>query len=63
MAATPRAFSAHVDDARLAAKRVRDLDPDFKLTEFAASQPNKEQKHLDSTLGHLRSAGLQWQQA
>lgn len=47
-----------VDDAHLATKRVRDLEPNFDLTEFANSQPYKEKEHLNHLLDHLRSAGL-----
>ncbi len=49
----------NVGDAHLATKRVRDLEPNFDLSEFASSQPYREQEHLDLLLDHLRGAGLQ----
>lgn len=59
MLAAANMASSNFDDARLAAKRVRELEPDFDLTEFADSQPYKVKEHLDHLLDHLRSAGLQ----
>ena len=49
----------HTEEARWAVKRVLDIEPEFRLSEFAASQPYKEQKHLDRLLDQLRSAGLE----
>lgn len=47
------------EGARAAAKKVLKLNPKFSLTKFAASQPYKEQEHLDSFLARLRAAGLE----
>ena len=49
----------HSEAAQQTAQKVLELKPDFNLTEFAASQPYKEQEHLDRLLAHLTSAGLE----
>lgn len=46
-------------EARRQAEKVLELKPDFRLSEFAASQPYKDQQELARLLTPLRSAGLQ----
>ncbi len=46
------------EEARRAVETVLKLMPEFRLEEFAASQPFKEQQHLDRLLNRLTSAGL-----
>jgi hypothetical protein len=48
----------HTEEARWAAEKVLKLKPGFRLADYAASQPYKEQKQLDRLLDQLRSAGL-----
>jgi adenylate cyclase len=45
-------------DARAAAARVLELEPDFRLDEFAATQPYRDTGDLERLLGRLREAGL-----
>jgi len=47
-----------VDEARDAAARVRELDPAFRLDEFAATQPYRNPHDLERLLERLREAGL-----
>ena len=49
----------HGEEARLAARNVLKLRPDFRLAAFADSQPYKDQKHLDRLTDQLRRAGLE----
>ncbi len=49
----------HSEDVRWAAEKVRKLKPAFNLKDFSASQPYKDQKHLDRLLDQLRTAGLE----
>jgi len=49
----------NLEQAREAADRVRDLDPAFNLSDFAATQPYRDQKDLERLLGRLREAGLE----
>lgn len=44
--------------ARWAAEKVRTLKPGFRLADYAASQPYKDQAQLDRLLGQLKGAGL-----
>ena len=46
------------EQARAAARQARALSPGFDLAEFAASQPYREQHHLQRLVEHLRDAGL-----
>ena len=48
----------NLDHARDAATRVRDLDPSFKLSNFAATQPYRDPNDLERLLDRLRQAGL-----
>jgi adenylate cyclase len=48
----------NLDQAREAATRVCDLDPAFNLSDFAATQPYRDQNDLERLLGRLREAGL-----
>jgi hypothetical protein len=56
--AAANAALGHTEEARWAAEKVLKLKPGFRLAEYAASQPYKEQKHLDRLLDQLRSTGL-----
>ncbi len=49
----------HGEEARLAARNVLKLRPDFNLAAYAESQPYKDQKHLDRLTDQLRRAGLE----
>ena len=49
----------NLDQAREAADRVRDLDPAFNLSDFAATQPYRDQNDLERLLDRLREAGLE----
>ena len=46
------------DEARNASESVLKLNPDFKLKDFAETQPYKNQEDLDRLLGQLRRAGF-----
>jgi TolB-like protein len=48
----------HTEEAKWAAGKLLRLKPEFKLADYAASQPYKELKQLDRLLHQLRSAGL-----
>ncbi|MFQ5538889.1 MAG: tetratricopeptide repeat protein [Candidatus Binatia bacterium] len=48
----------HAEEARWAAKQLLRLKPEFSLTEFAESEPYKEQKILDHLIAQLSTAGL-----
>jgi adenylate cyclase len=48
----------NLEQAREAADRVRDIDPAFKLCEYAATQPYRNPDDLERLLGRLREAGL-----
>lgn len=58
MLAAANVALGHTEEARRAAGKVLKLKPDFRLAEYALSQPFKQQKHLDRLLDQLRSAGL-----
>ena len=47
-----------LDEAREAAARVRRIEPDFDLDEFALSQPYRNPQNLERLLDRLREAGL-----
>jgi adenylate cyclase len=49
----------HSEEARLAARNVLKLQPDFSLMAYAESQPYKDQKHLDRLTDQLRCTGLE----
>jgi TolB-like protein len=49
----------HSENARWAAEKVRKLKPTFSLTDFATSQPYRDQIHLDHLMDRLRTAGLE----
>jgi adenylate cyclase len=49
----------NLDQAHEAADRVRDLDPAFNLSDFAATQPYRDQNDLERLLNRLREAGLE----
>ena len=46
------------EEARRAATKVLEMEPDFSVGEFAESQPYKESKTLENLLARLNSAGL-----
>ena len=46
-------------EARAAAARVLGLEPEFRLGEFAATQPYRDPGDLERLLGRLREAGLE----
>jgi tetratricopeptide (TPR) repeat protein len=46
------------EEARRAATKVLEMEPDFSVGEFAESQPYKESKTLQNLLARLNSAGL-----
>jgi TolB-like protein/Tfp pilus assembly protein PilF len=46
------------EEAQWAAREALRVKPDLNLSEFAKSQPYKEQKDLDRLISRLRSAGL-----
>jgi class 3 adenylate cyclase/tetratricopeptide (TPR) repeat protein len=46
------------EEARLAAEKVLELNPDFSLAKFSKSQPYKKRKQLSQLLDHLRGAGF-----
>jgi TolB-like protein len=48
----------NTQEARWGAEKILKLKPDFSLTEFAASQPYKNQQQLDHLLDQLRCIGL-----
>jgi adenylate cyclase len=47
-----------LDEARKTAAKVRQLEPTFRLSEFAKTQPYRDTRDLECLLDRLREAGL-----
>ena len=56
--AAANAALGRADEARRAVEQVLRLKPEFKVEEFAESQPYKDGKDLEALLDQLRRAGL-----
>ena len=57
--AAAHAARGNLDEARAAAERVRAIEPDFNLDDYAVTQPYRDPQDLDRLLSHLREAGLE----
>ncbi|MEJ2322141.1 MAG: hypothetical protein P8Z31_07330 [Gammaproteobacteria bacterium] len=58
MMAASRVALGQVDEARDIAERIRRLDPQFRLSEFALTQPYRDQENLRRLIEQLQEAGL-----
>ena len=47
------------EEAQLAARKVRSVNPMFSLADFATAQPYKDRKDLNRLMDQLKTAGLE----